>query len=132
MEDALLVLVGVVLGILVCAGCFAFLKRRAPHPPKRSPAPLPVSPPQLPTDNLAFLHPAPQVKSVRDYALWQTLTKRETETAAHVARGLSNAEVAALLRISPRTVDAYLRSVYSKLDVHSRTELANFVRDLTD
>jgi DNA-binding NarL/FixJ family response regulator len=37
-----------------------------------------------------------------------------------VARGLSDAQVAELLVISPRTVNAHLRSIYSKLNITSR------------
>ena len=44
--------------------------------------------------------------------------------ASFVARGLSNKEVAAQLYLSPRTIDAHLRSVFAKLQVTSRTQLA--------
>jgi len=43
-----------------------------------------------------------------------------------VARGLSDAEVAELLVISPRTVNAHLRSIYSKLNITSRTAATYF------
>ena len=52
------------------------------------------------------------------------LTAREVEVLRLVARGLSNPEVAAELVLSPRTVHAHLRSVYRKLDVHSRAAAA--------
>ena len=48
------------------------------------------------------------------------LTERELEVLRLVARGLSNAQVAELLVISPRTVNAHLRSIYSKLGITSR------------
>ena len=48
------------------------------------------------------------------------LTEREVEVLRLVARGLSDAEVAELLIISPRTVNAHLRSIYGKLDITSR------------
>jgi predicted ATPase/DNA-binding CsgD family transcriptional regulator len=48
------------------------------------------------------------------------LTERELEVLRLVARGLSNAQVAQLLVISPRTVNAHLRSIYSKLGITSR------------
>ncbi len=48
------------------------------------------------------------------------LTKREVEVLRLVARGHSDAQVAELLVISPRTVNAHLRSIYSKLGITSR------------
>ncbi len=48
------------------------------------------------------------------------LTERELEVLRLVARGLSNAQVAELLVISPRTINAHLRSIYSKLGITSR------------
>jgi predicted ATPase/DNA-binding CsgD family transcriptional regulator len=49
------------------------------------------------------------------------LTTREVEVLALVAEGLTDAEVADRLVVSLRTVHAHLRSIYRKLDVHSRT-----------
>ncbi|MGD0610716.1 MAG: response regulator transcription factor [Anaerolineales bacterium] len=49
-----------------------------------------------------------------------TLTAREQEVLAAVARGERSKEIAALLGISERTVKAHLASIYSKLGVDSR------------
>jgi len=43
-----------------------------------------------------------------------------------VAQGLTDAQVAERLVISPRTVQGHLRSIYSKLDVTSRTAATRF------
>jgi len=48
------------------------------------------------------------------------LTEREVEVLRLVARGLTDAQVAELLVISPRTVNAHLRSIYNKLGITSR------------
>lgn len=48
------------------------------------------------------------------------LTEREVEVLRLVARGLTDAQVAQTLVISPRTVNAHLRSIYSKLGITSR------------
>jgi DNA-binding CsgD family transcriptional regulator len=48
------------------------------------------------------------------------LTEREVEVLRLVARGLSDAQVAEILVVSPRTVNAHLRSIYSKLNITSR------------
>jgi DNA-binding NarL/FixJ family response regulator len=52
------------------------------------------------------------------------LSKRETEVLAYVARGYSNKEIADALGLSVETVRAYLKTTYTKLHVHSRTEAA--------
>jgi DNA-binding CsgD family transcriptional regulator len=52
------------------------------------------------------------------------LTPTETRVAQLVAEGMSNKEVAAALVVSVHTVEAALTSIYRKLDLRSRTELA--------
>ncbi len=48
------------------------------------------------------------------------LTGREIEVLRLVAQGLTDAQIAQTLIISPRTVNAHLRSIYSKLGMTSR------------
>ncbi len=55
------------------------------------------------------------------------LTPQEMQVAQFVARGLSNADVAAQLFLSRRTIDFHLRNVFAKLRITSRTELAHLV-----
>jgi DNA-binding CsgD family transcriptional regulator len=52
------------------------------------------------------------------------LTAQELRIARHAAAGLRNREIAALLYLSPRTVEWHLQSAYRKLDVSNRTQLA--------
>jgi DNA-binding NarL/FixJ family response regulator len=54
------------------------------------------------------------------------LTAREIEVLAMVAEGLTDAEVAEHLVVSLRTVHAHLRSVYRKLDVHTRSAATRY------
>ena len=57
------------------------------------------------------------------------LTRRESEVAALVARGLSNREVAAELYLSVRTVEVHVDHILSKLGFRSRTQLAAWAHE---
>jgi DNA-binding NarL/FixJ family response regulator len=50
------------------------------------------------------------------------LTDREAEVLALITQGKSNAEVAAHTYLSPNTVKSYIRTIYRKIDVASRTQ----------
>jgi predicted ATPase/DNA-binding CsgD family transcriptional regulator/DNA-binding XRE family transcriptional regulator len=54
------------------------------------------------------------------------LSEREVEVLRLVAQGLTNAEVAAQLYLSPRTVEAHLRRIYDKLGTSSRAAAVRF------
>jgi DNA-binding NarL/FixJ family response regulator len=46
-----------------------------------------------------------------------------------VAQGLTDAQVAEQLVISPRTVNGHLRSIYSKIEVTSRSAATRYALD---
>ena len=52
------------------------------------------------------------------------LTRREAEVAAWIAQGKSNRDVAAILSLSPRTIDKHLEVIFAKMGVENRTALA--------
>ena len=54
----------------------------------------------------------------------ELLSEREREVLVHTATGLSNKELADRLGISEGTVKAHLTSIFQKLGVRGRTELA--------
>ena len=52
----------------------------------------------------------------------ETLTEREGQVLSLLAKGHAYKEIADLLNISFETVRSYVRTIYDKLHVHSRTE----------
>ena len=55
---------------------------------------------------------------------WESLTRAELDVVRLVSEGLGNKEVAARLFVSPRTVQAHLTHIYTKLGLTSRVQLA--------
>ncbi len=54
------------------------------------------------------------------------LTEREREVAALIAQGRSNREIAGMLFVTVRTVEAHITRILDKLDFKSRTEIAGW------
>ena len=59
----------------------------------------------------------------------QTLTPREAEVAALVARGLTNREIAGQLFLSVRTVEVHVDHILTKRGYHTRTQLAAWAHE---
>jgi DNA-binding NarL/FixJ family response regulator len=55
-------------------------------------------------------------------ALFPELTQRERDVLVGLQRGLGDKGIATLLSISTWTVHTHVKSIFEKLDVHSRTE----------
>lgn len=72
-------------------------------------------------------HFAPWKDACAKLAQGAGMTTRETEVFTLLARGKTNQQIADMLVISPYTVRAHTRSVYTKLDVHSRNGLVHAV-----
>lgn len=58
---------------------------------------------------------------------WAALTRAERQVALLASQGLTNREVGERLFVSPRTVQAHLSSVFAKLGIASRRDLAREV-----
>ena len=65
-----------------------------------------------------------KVKKVAPEKNANTLTPREVEVLTLVAKGLSRKEIARLLEITPHTASGYVKSIYQKLNISSRSEAA--------
>jgi DNA-binding CsgD family transcriptional regulator len=61
---------------------------------------------------------------LRASSVAERLTAQELQVAVVVAEGVTNAEAAAQLFLSPKTIEFHLSNVYRKLEVRSRTALA--------
>jgi DNA-binding CsgD family transcriptional regulator len=62
--------------------------------------------------------------SGRTSSRWPELSESELAVVELVARGATNREVADQLYLSPHTINAHLRHVFTKLGIRSRVELA--------
>jgi DNA-binding NarL/FixJ family response regulator len=54
------------------------------------------------------------------------LSEREIDVLRLVAAGLTNVEIGERLVLSPRTVQAHLRSIYGKLGISSRSAATRY------
>jgi DNA-binding NarL/FixJ family response regulator len=60
------------------------------------------------------------------------LTDREREVAVAVSEGLANAEIASALHLGLATVKTHVGSVFAKLEVTNRVQVARYVHDAGD
>jgi DNA-binding NarL/FixJ family response regulator len=67
-------------------------------------------------------------KIARLFRSQTSISRRELEVLAVVARGATNKEISSHLGITERTVKFHLRQLFSKLNVHNRKELAKHYR----
>lgn len=67
---------------------------------------------------------APQAAATQTRRPAEPLTEREREVVRCLARGLTNAEIAAELFVSLSTVKTHLANVQAKLDARNRVEIA--------
>jgi DNA-binding NarL/FixJ family response regulator len=76
-------------------------------------------------DRRAFLQTVEEARAAADFSSdLDILTAREREVVGLLARGLTNKEIAAELFITTNTVKRHLKSIFEKLDVHTRSAAA--------
>lgn len=74
--------------------------------------------------------PKPSNSQLLESELIDSLSERELEVLQLIADGLTNPEIATKLFLTLNTVKVHTRNIYSKLDVHSRTQAVARARDL--
>ena len=84
--------------------------------PVTMPMPTPAEPPSTPPAKPAITYP-------------DGLTTREVEILRLLAQGLTDAQIAEHLVISPRTVNNHLTSIYSKIQVSSRSAATRYAME---
>lgn len=65
-----------------------------------------------------------------DGSMIDPLTEREREVLRLLSEGISNKEIASRMVVAPSTIKQHLKSIYSKLDVHNRTQAVARGREL--
>ena len=73
---------------------------------------------------------APTAPLKRAPKLGEGLSERETDVLRLIAAGLSNQAIAERLVLAPSTIQWHVKNIYSKLNVHSRTQAARMAREL--
>ncbi|WP_224248622.1 LuxR C-terminal-related transcriptional regulator [Hyalangium gracile] len=71
-----------------------------------------------------FPSPLPTEESSASRGALSRLTSREREVLGYIASGADNLKIAVCLGITERTVKAHITSIYRKLDVENRTQMA--------
>ncbi len=79
-----------------------------------------ISPPRTPADSL------PTSPSNASPASSGGLTAREVEVLRLLAQGMTNPQITKRLILSSHTVHAHVRSIYTKLDVNSRSSVTRY------
>jgi DNA-binding NarL/FixJ family response regulator len=67
-----------------------------------------------------IMEPGPSTDQYKEQSYG--LTKRERDVLDLLARGFSYGEIAKILKLSPHTIATYVKQIYRKLEVSSRSE----------
>ena len=89
----------------------------------------PMLSPSVTAQLIARVIRAPDDRQQRAQALLGRLTERETEVAIAIGRGLSNAEIAAVLFMGVATVKTHVGHLFTKLDSANRVHIARCIHD---
>jgi DNA-binding CsgD family transcriptional regulator len=83
--------------------------------------------PEAPVEAAVVIQPAAIDQSFPAFAAWCGLTKRESQVARFLARGLAAKQIARRLNLSIHTVNDHQQSAYRKAGVNGRDELVALI-----
>nr|WP_246020856.1 response regulator transcription factor [Arthrobacter echini] len=89
----------------------------------------PILSPSVTAQLIATVSRVPDDRRKRAVDLLAGLTEREQEVAVAIGRGLTNAQIAADLYLSVPTVKTHTGSIFTKLGVSNRVQIARYVHD---
>ena len=75
-------------------------------------------------ESACLLSHAKMIRHFQHRQVGVQLSPRERDVLTWIARGKSNAEIAAILDLSPNSVDTYVRRMFDKLGVYNRVSAA--------
>ncbi|MCO4792083.1 MAG: response regulator transcription factor [Bacteriovoracaceae bacterium] len=78
---------------------------------------------QLRQDNLIIIKELENILSKKEEQSKSTLSKRENEILVLLSEGFANKEIAYQLSISERTVQFHIKSLFTKIEATSRTDV---------
>ncbi len=78
----------------------------------------------MPAAENNYNHPPPVEDAQKGFKLAELLTGREQEVLSLLAKGLTNSEIAERLHISKHTVKNHISSIYRKIGINDRTQIA--------
>lgn len=78
---------------------------------------------QLRQDNLIIIKELENILSKKEERSKSTLSKRENEILVLLSEGFANKEIAYQLSISERTVQFHIKSLFTKIEATSRTDV---------
>ncbi len=79
-------------------------------------------------DRVGVLIIGRELKGIKEFAAEYRITDRELEVITSIMTGLTNREIAAMLKITERTVKSHILNIHDKLDVRNKVELINLLK----
>ena len=101
--------------------------------PKQEKSPQRVAKAQPPAEHTTNSAQAARVNPIKTYLdQHYQLTERECEIILYLAQGYSKSSIGERLFVSENTVRTHVRKAYTKLGIHSKTQLAQLLESIKE